>query len=314
MTLRADSERLQKKCYCQIKEIKENPMQNSPGKKLRDAMQQEKPLQMVGTINAFIAMMAKSIGFRALYLSGAGVANSSFGLPDLGITSLNDVLEDARRITSAVDLPLLVDIDTGWGNRLMIKRTIKEMLRAGVAAVQIEDQISDKRCGHREGKQLVSKEEMVNRLKAAIDAKSDPNFLIVARTDALAIEGLEKTIERAVAYREAGADILFAEAFQTLDQYKKIKSAVKIPILANITEFGKTPLFTLQELSQANVDIALYPLTVNRAMNFAALRTLQTLRKEGTQKNLLELMQNREQLYQFLDYEKQERLQQSGDV
>jgi methylisocitrate lyase len=282
-------------------------MSNSPGKKFREALYHEKPLQVVGVINAYIAIMGKHAGFRALYLSGAGVANSSHGLPDLALTSLHDVLEDARRITAAVDLPLLVDIDTGWGNALMIQRTIKEMILAGVAAVHIEDQVIQKRCGHREGKRVVSIEEMVDRIKAAVDARTDPNFVIIARTDAFASEGIDKTIERGIAYREAGADAFFPEALHALDQYKAIKSAVKIPILANMTEFGKTPLFTLEELSQAHVDIALYPLTVNRGMNFAAQHILQELRQKGTQKHLVEKMQTRQELYKFLDYEAQEK-------
>jgi methylisocitrate lyase len=282
-------------------------MSNSPGKKFREALYHEKPLQVVGVINAYIAIMGKHAGFRALYLSGAGVANSSHGLPDLALTSLHDVLEDARRITAAVDLPLLVDIDTGWGNALMIQRNIKEMILAGVAAVHIEDQVIQKRCGHREGKRVVSIEEMVDRIKAAVDARTDPNFVIIARTDAFASEGIDKTIERGIAYREAGADAFFPEALHALDQYKAIKSAVKIPILANMTEFGKTPLFTLEELSQAHVDIALYPLTVNRGMNFAAQHILQELRQKGTQKHLVEKMQTRQELYKFLDYEAQEK-------
>jgi methylisocitrate lyase len=283
-------------------------MSNSTGKKFREALHNEKPLQVVGIINAYIALMAKQAGFHALYLSGAGVANSSHGLPDLALTTLHDVLEDARRITSAVDLPLLVDIDTGWGNALMIQRTIKEMILAGVAAVHIEDQVIQKRCGHREGKRVVSIEEMVDRIKAAVDARTDPNFVIIARADAFASEGIDKTIERGIAYLEAGADAFFPEALHTLDQYKTIKSAVQMPVLANMTEFGKTPLFTREELAQADVDIALYPLTVNRGMNFAAQHILQELRQKGTQKHLLEKMQTRQELYKFLDYESQEKV------
>lgn len=277
-------------------------MQHSPGQKLRLAIQEEKPLQIVGTINAYAALMAKSIGFRALYLSGAGVANSSFGLPDLGLTTLNDVLEDAQRITAAVDLPLLVDIDTGWGNSLMIQRTIRQMERARVAAVQMEDQVAQKRCGHLSGKQLVSTAEMVDRIKAAVDARKDESFVIVARTDAYGVEEWDNTVQRAIAYKEAGADVLFPEALQTLEQFRTIKSAVQIPVLANLTEFGRTPLFTLEDLLEANVDIALYPLSVNRAMNLAGLKVLQELRQRGTQKLIVDQMQTREELYHFLNY------------
>lgn len=274
----------------------------SPGMKFRKALLEEKPLQIIGTVNAYVAKMAQQIGYRAIYLSGAGVANASYALPDLGITSLDNVLEDAGRITSAVDLPLLVDIDTGWGNEINIARTITLMERVGVAAVQIEDQEADKRCGHRPGKKIVSTEEMVSRIKAAVNAKSDKAFVVMARTDALANEGLQGTIERAIAYRNAGADMLFAEAIQTLDQYRMIKKAIGIPILANITEFGKTPLFTLKDLASVDVDMALYPLTVTRAMNKAAHLVLQEVRTKGTQKDLINQMQTRDELYQILDY------------
>lgn len=277
-------------------------MQTSPGQQFRNALKQEKPLQIVGVINAYVALMAQKNGFRALYLSGAGVANSSHGLPDLALTTLNDVLEDARRIISASSLPLLVDIDTGWGSTLMTQRTIREMVRAGVAAVHIEDQTTQKRCGHLAGKQVVSTKQMVDRIKAAVDARSDPSFVIMARTDAFAVEGLEKTIERGLAYRDAGADALFPEALHTLEQFKTFKSAVQIPVLANLTEFGKTPLFTLQELSEAHIDMALYPLSVNRAMNLAATRVLYELRQKGTQRALLDEMQTRDELYHFLNY------------
>lgn len=277
-------------------------MEESPGKRFRNAIALESPLQLIGTVNAYVAMMAKRMGFRALYLSGAGVANSSYGLPDLGMTTLDNVLEDVRRITSAVDLPLLVDIDTGWGSSLMIQRTIQLMIRAGAAGVHIEDQAISKRCGHRPGKKLVSKAEMVDRIKAAVSAKTDPDFIIMARTDACAAEGLESAIGRAIAYKKAGADMVFPEALNTLEQYRLFKEAVGIPILANLTEFGQTPLFSLKELAHVGVDIALYPLSVNRAMNLAARQVLHEIRHKGTQRNLLHRMQTREELYQFLDY------------
>lgn len=278
-----------------------------PGRRFRQAISVEHPLQVVGVINAYIALMAKHCGYRALYLSGAGVANSSYGLPDLAVTTLDDVLEDVHRITGAVDLPLLVDVDTGWGNNLMVARTIKSMIRAGAAAVHIEDQAHiNKRCGHRPGKQVVSKEEMVDKIKAAVDARTDPSFVIMARTDALAVEGWGCMLERAKAYIEAGADMLFAEAFGELAQYTQVRTAINAPILANITEFGMTPLFTSQELGDAGVDIALYPLSANRAMNLAAAKVLQTIRDEGSQRSVLEIMQTREELYGFLRYEEQE--------
>ncbi len=274
-----------------------------PGRRFRNAVASEHPLQIVGVINAYVALMAKHCGYKALYLSGAGVANSSYGLPDLALTTLDNVLEDTRRLVGAVDLPVLVDIDTGWGNALMVQRTIKSMIRAGAAAVHIEDQVLHKRCGHRPGKQVVSKQEMVDKIKAAVDARIDPSFVIMARTDALAVEGWDSMLERAVAYIEAGADMLFPEAMGSLSQYTKIKEAVNVPILANITEFGQTPLFTVKELGSAGVDIALYPLSANRAMNLAALKVLQRLRETGTQQSVLEDMQTREELYGFLHYE-----------
>jgi len=277
-------------------------MTTTPGEKFREAMRQEKPLQIVGAINAYVALMAKRQGFRCLYLSGAGVANSSYGLPDLAITSLENVLEDASRILAAVDLPLMVDIDTGWGNELNIARAIKLMGKAGVAAIHIEDQAFEKRCGHRPGKKIVPTEEMTARVKAAHRAKVDPSFVIVARTDAYHSEGLDGVIKRAIAYKNAGADVIFPEAFESLEQYKKLKQAVDMPVLANITEFGKTPLYTLKELKKAGVDIALYPLTINRLMNKAAELGLETLRKEGSQKKLIDKMQTRDQLYEVLDY------------
>lgn len=277
-------------------------MKKTPGERFRLALKEEKPLQIVGTINAYIALMAKEIGFKALYLSGAGIANSSYGLPDLGVTTLDNVLEDVNRITSAVDLPLLVDIDTGWGNSLMINRTIKAMIRAEAAAVHIEDQVMNKRCGHRPKKSVVSKEEMVDRIKAAVDAKTDPHFIIMARTDAHSIEGVDKAIERAIAYEEAGADMLFPEAFTNIEDYAKFKKAVKVPVLANLTEFGKTPLYTKKELAKAGIDMALYPLTVNRAMNYAAHKMLKNLRENESQAPFLDEMQTRDELYHYLNY------------
>jgi methylisocitrate lyase len=275
--------------------------------RFRHALEQEKPLQIVGVINAYVAIMAVRCGYRALYLSGAGVANASYGLPDLGLTTLDNVLEDLHRIRESVDLPILVDIDTGWGNELTIARTIKLMGRAGASAVHIEDQHFQKRCGHRNGKKIVSKEEMVGRIKAAVDAREGDSPLIMARCDALGSEGLERTMERAVAYVEAGADLFFPEAFTTLEQYLAIKRAIDVPVLANITEFGQTPLFTTAQLASVGIDMALYPLSAWRAMNLAALRTLQEIRHQGTQVALLESMQTREELYGFLNYEYHEK-------
>ncbi|HCR5122119.1 TPA: methylisocitrate lyase [Legionella pneumophila] len=274
----------------------------SQGKKLREALMKEKPLQVVGTINAYTALQAKRAGFHAIYLSGAGVANASYGLPDLGITTLNDVLEDVRRIMSAVDLPLLVDIDTGWGGAFSIARTIKEMIKAGAAAVHIEDQVQAKRCGHRPGKALVEKEEMIDRIKAAVDAKTDPDFVIMARTDALANEGLNKALERISAYIEAGADMIFFEGVRKLEEYQALTEQCNVPVLANITEFGVTPLFTLEELKEAGVSLALYPLSAFRAMSAAAEKVYDTIRKNGSQKDILAEMQTREELYQVLNY------------
>ncbi|TVY08144.1 methylisocitrate lyase [Paenibacillus cremeus] len=279
----------------------------TPGQRLRTAVQEEKPLQVVGAINAYAAMLAESAGFRALYVSGAGVANASYGLPDLGITSLNDVLEDVRRITSATSLPVLVDADTGFGSAFNIARTIRHMSSAGAAGVHIEDQVMAKRCGHRPGKAIVSQSEMVDRIKAAADARADASFVLMARTDALAVEGLESAIERACACVEAGADMIFAEAMTDLAQYKAFADAVSVPILANITEFGKTPLFTKEELGGAGVSLVLYPLSAFRAMNAAALKVYHAIRTEGTQKSVLDTMQTRAELYEFLhylDYEK----------
>lgn len=278
-------------------------MKHSPGKKFRQALAEETPLQIVGTINAYAALMAKHVGFKAIYLSGAGVANASYGLPDLGMTTLDNVLTEAGRITAAVDTPLLVDIDTGWGSSLMIRRTIQSMERVGVAAVHIEDQPFEKRCGHRPNKTVITTADMADRLKAAVDARQDGAFVVMARTDAYAIEGLAKTIERCLAYEAAGADMHFIEALSSLEDYRACAKALHRPILANITEFGKTPLFTKEELADAGVSLILYPLSAWRAMNLAALKVFEELRKEGTQKFLVDQMQTREELYGFLDYE-----------
>jgi methylisocitrate lyase len=275
---------------------------NSAGARLRAALAAEKPLQVVGTINAYAAKLAEATGFRAIYLSGGGVAANSLGVPDLGISTMEDVLTDVRRITNACALPLLVDIDTGWGGAFNIARTVREMAKAGGAAVHIEDQVSAKRCGHRPGKELVPTEEMVDRIKAAVDARSDSQFVIMARTDALASEGPSGAIERAQAYVAAGADMIFAEAVTDLATYTSFRKAVGVPILANITEFGKTPLFTREELANAGVDIVLYCCAAYRAMNAAALKVYETIRAEGTQKSVLPLMQTRDELYRYLDY------------
>jgi methylisocitrate lyase len=280
---------------------------SSAGRRLRDALAIENPLQVVGTINAYSALMAERVGFRSIYLSGGGVANASYGLPDIGMTTLNDVLEDVRRITSTTELPLLVDADTGWGNAFMIAKTIRQMIRAGAAGVHIEDQVQAKRCGHRPNKEIVSAAEMVDRMKAAADAKTDSDFVLMARTDAAAIEGLDGAIERACRYAEAGADMIFAEALTELDQYQKFANAVDVPILANITEFGKTPLYTIEELRDAGVGLVLYPLSAFRAMSAAALNVYQTLRREGTQKDVVHTMQTRAELYELLDYHEYER-------
>ncbi len=274
----------------------------TPGGRFWAALEAEQPLQVAGAINAYSAIMAEHTGFRALYLSGAGVANASFGLPDLGMTTLNDVLEDIRRITSVTELPLLVDIDTGWGAAFMIARTIRQMIRAGVAAVHIEDQVQAKRCGHRPGKALVSPAEMVDRVKAAVDARTDRSFVIMARTDAVAVEGIDAAIERACRYRDAGADMIFAEALTELEQYRRFVDAVGVPVLANMTEFGVTPLYTADELGTAGVRLVLYPLSAFRAMNAAALHVYRTLRNAGTQKDTVASMQTRKELYDFLNY------------
>jgi len=277
-------------------------MQNSAGHKFRAAVATEKPLQVIGAINAYTARMAEATGYRALYLSGGGVAANSLGMPDLGISTLEDVLTDVSRITEVTTLPLLVDIDTGWGSAFNIARTVRAMIKAGAGAVHMEDQVGAKRCGHRPGKEVVSKEEMVDRVKAAVDARTDAGFVIMARTDALAVEGLEAAIDRACAYVEAGADMIFPEAMTALPMYSTFKRAVKVPILANITEFGQTPLFTTAELGSADVDIVLYCCSAYRAMNAAALRVYQTIRAEGTQKSLIPMMQSRADLYKYLGY------------
>ena len=274
----------------------------SAGARFRAAIAAEKPLQIIGAINAYHAMLATQTGFKALYLSGGGVAAGSLGLPDLGISTLEDVLIDVRRITDAVDTPLLVDIDTGWGGAFNIARSVKSVAKAGAAAVHIEDQVSAKRCGHRPNKAVVSQAEMVDRIKAAVNARTDPDFVIMARTDALAVEGLQSAIDRACACVEAGADMIFPEAITELSMYKQFVDAVKVPVLANITEFGSTPLFTVTELATANVSMVLYPLSAFRAMNKAALTVYETMRAEGTQKNVVGLMQTRMELYEHLGY------------
>jgi methylisocitrate lyase len=275
----------------------------SAGKKFRQAMREEKPLQVIGTINAYHAHLAKRSGYKAIYLSGGGVAAGSLGLPDLGISGLDDVLTDVRRITDVCDLPLLVDVDTGFGSSAFnVARTTRSLIKFGAAAMHIEDQVGAKRCGHRPNKEIVSQEEMVDRIKAAVDAKTDADFVVMARTDALANEGLDRAIERAAAYVEAGADMIFPEAITELSMYKKFADAVNVPVLANITEFGATPLFTVQELASANVSIALYPLSAFRAMNQAALNVYQAVRRDGTQQSVVNTMQTRNDLYDYLGY------------
>lgn len=282
-----------------------NP-KKSPGEKLREALAHEKPLQVIGTISAYHALMAKRTGYRAIYLSGGGVSAGSLGLPDLGISTLDDVLTDVRRITDVCDLPLLVDVDTGFGGAFNIARTIKSLTKSGAAGCHIEDQVADKRCGHRPGKAIVTKDEMVDRIKAAVDARIDEQFVIMARTDALAVEGLEAAIERTSAYAAAGADMIFPEAVTDLAMYRKFVEAVRVPVLANITEFGATPLFTVKELDSAGVSLVLYPLSAFRAMNKAALTVYQAVRKDGCQKHVIDLMQTREELYDFLEYHRYE--------
>ncbi|MDB0568327.1 methylisocitrate lyase [Ralstonia solanacearum] len=274
----------------------------SAGAKFRQAVAESQPLQVVGAITAYAAKMAEQTGFKAVYLSGGGVAANSLGIPDLGISTMDDVLIDARRITDAVDIPLLVDIDTGWGGAFNIARTVRSFIKAGVAAVHLEDQVGQKRCGHRPGKEVVSADEMVDRVKAAVDARTDDDFVIMARTDAAASEGIDAAIERAVAYVEAGADMIFPEAMKTLDDYRRFRAAVKVPILANLTEFGSTPLFTVDALRGADVDIALYCCGAYRAMNAAALNFYATVMRDGTQKAAVDTMQTRADLYRYLGY------------
>lgn len=277
-------------------------MTKTPGQRFRDAVAEEKPLQVVGAINAYAALMAEQTGYRALYLSGGGVANASYALPDLGMTSLNDVLADVRRITAATELPLLVDIDTGWGGAFNIARSIREMIRAGAAAVHIEDQVAAKRCGHRPNKAIVSASEMCDRIKAAVDAKTDAAFVVMARTDALAVEGLDAMLERVARFEAAGADAIFAEAMTDLDMYARVVDAVDVPVLANITEFGQTPLYSIDDLRRVGVSIALYPLSAFRAMSLAALNVYRTIRGEGSQAGAVATMQTRDELYEFLGY------------
>lgn len=274
----------------------------SAGKKFREALAEQSPLQILGVINAYSAIQAERAGAKALYLSGAGVANASYGLPDLGMTMLEDVCIDIRRITGKSDLPLLVDADTGWGGAFNIARTVKEMTRAGAAGLHIEDQVAQKRCGHRPNKELVSLEEMADRIKAAVDAKIDPDFVIMARTDAHASEGQEAALKRAKAYVEAGADMIFAEAIHTLKEYEDFTKEIKVPVLANITEFGATPMFTVEELASVGISMVLYPLSGFRAMNKAALEVFKTIIDKGTQSSVLDIMQTRMELYDMLDY------------
>ena len=274
----------------------------SPGARFRAAVAAERPLQVIGAINAYHARLAQAVGYRAIYLSGGGVAAGSLGMPDLGISTMDDVLTDVRRITEVCDLPLLVDIDTGFGSAFNIARTVKSLIKFGAAACHIEDQVQAKRCGHRPGKAIVPKDEMMDRVKAAVDAKTDKDFVIMARTDALAVEGLDAAIDRARACVEAGADMIFPEAMTELAMYRKFADAVKVPVLANITEFGSTPLFTRDELAAVGVGLILYPLSAFRAMNAAALKVYDAVRRDGTQKNVLELMQTRADLYKYLDY------------
>lgn len=282
-------------------------MSRLPGKRFKKTLSEERPLQLIGVINAYAAVMAESAGFKALYLSGSGVATASYGLPDLGITTLDNVAEDVRRITAATDLPLLVDADTGWGAAFMIARTVSELSKAGAAGIHIEDQVQAKRCGHRPGKQIVSTQEMCDRIKAAVDAKPYAEFVIMARTDAIAAEGVEAGISRAMAYRDAGADMIFAEAVTDPADYLRFRNATGIPVLANLTEFGQTPMLTLDELANAGVDIALYPLSVFRAMNRAAENVFREIRQSGTQSAIVDRMQTRDELYEYLDYHSYEK-------
>jgi methylisocitrate lyase len=278
----------------------------SAGVRFWQALEAEKPLQVVGTINAYSALLAQQAGFRAIYLSGAGVANASFGLPDLAMTTLGDVCEDIRRISYATELPLLVDADTGWGGAFMIGRTVREMIRAGAAACHIEDQVGSKRCGHRPGKALVDTAEMADRIKAAVDGRTDDKFAIMARTDAHAVEGQQAALDRSAAYVAAGADMIFAEALTTLEEYREFTAAITVPVLANLTEFGKTPMFTTDELAGVGVSLALYPLSAYRAMSKAAAVLYETLRKDGTQEAVIDNMQTRDELYEVLGYHEYE--------
>lgn len=275
----------------------------SAGARFRAALKAEQPLQIAGTINAYSALLAERAGFKAIYLSGAGVANASFGMPDLAMTTLNDVCEDVRRIASATELPLLVDADTGWGSAFMINRTIRDMTRAGAAGCHLEDQVAEKRCGHRPGKALVSSEEMCDRLKAAVDGRIDDQFVIMARTDAHAVEGQQAAIDRSMAYVEAGADMIFTEALTTIEEYREFTDLIKVPVLANLTEFGKTPLYTVDELKEIGVAMALYPLSAFRAMSAAALSVYETIKNDGTQQGSIEAMQTRMELYDVLGYQ-----------
>lgn len=277
-------------------------MASSAARRFWQALDDERPLQVVGTINAYAALLAGQAGFKAIYLSGAGVANASFGLPDLAMTTLTDVCEDIRRITYATELPLLVDADTGWGSAFMIGRTVREMIRAGAAACHIEDQVSVKRCGHRPGKALVDTREMADRIKAAVDSRSDDRFTVMARTDAHAVEGQQAALDRAAHYVEAGADMIFAEALTTLEEYRQFTAAIRVPVLANLTEFGQTPLYTTDELRDVGVRLALYPLSASRAMAAAANEVYRTIRSEGTQRSVVDKMQTRSELYEVLDY------------
>jgi methylisocitrate lyase len=279
----------------------------SAGRRFRRALEEERPLQIAGTVHAYAALLARRAGFRALYVSGAGAANASHGLPDLGVTTLGDVLEDVRRITSAVDSPVLVDVDTGFGGAFSIARTVKEMIRAGAAAIHLEDQVAMKRCGHRPGKELVDADEMCDRVRAAVDARTDESFAIMARTDAHAVEGLQSAVDRAGKYVDAGADLIFAEALSDLDDFRRFTAAVSAPVLANLTEFGRTPLWTLEELRSAGVRMALYPLSAFRAMNAAAWKVYRTIREEGTQRACVDAMQTRAELYEVLNYYEYER-------
>ena len=279
----------------------------SAGSRFRAALAAERPLQIVGTINAFSALLAQQAGFRAIYISGAGVANASFGLPDLGMTTLSDVCEDIRRIGGATELPLLVDADTGWGGAFNIARTVREFARAGAAGLHLEDQVQSKRCGHRPGKALVAADEMADRLKAAVDGRADPEFVIMARTDAHAVEGQQAALERAQRYVEAGADMIFAEALTSLAEYREFTAAVGVPVLANLTEFGRTPMFTTRELADAGVRLVLYPLSAFRAMSKAALNVYAAIREQGTQRDVLDTMQTRAELYDVLGYHDYER-------